>query len=77
MGLAQEKKILVICGVNKVTKEQMAQKYTPEELKHIEVLDLVSRYGEDASLNRAQECLSHLCQNEVQQMFESGSPHRF
>jgi len=40
--------------VNKVPREAMEEKYTTGELKKIEIFDLVSRYGEEAALNRTQ-----------------------
>lgn len=50
----------------------MEEKYATHELSKIEVLDLVSRYGEEASLSKTRECLTTLCGKEVQEMFGGG-----
>jgi hypothetical protein len=49
MCIEHEKQIVVVCGVNKVPREVMEEKYTTSELQKIEIFDLVSRYGEQAS----------------------------
>lgn len=71
MCLRNEKQVVVVCGVNKVSEEAMQAKYTEAERAKIEVFDLVSRYGQEGSMDRTQQCLEHLCNTEIQAMFHS------
>ena len=52
--MAHEKHVVVVCGVNKVPQEAIAAKYTEAQREKIEVFDLVSRYGMEGSMERAQ-----------------------
>ena len=61
MCLKNQKQVVVVCGVSKVTEESLREKYTDEQRDHIEIFDLVSRYGAEGSMTRTQECLEHLC----------------
>ncbi len=65
MCLKNQKQVVVVCGVSKVSEEALSEKYTEAERQKIEIFDLVSRYGADSSLNRTQECLEHLCSTEI------------
>jgi 2-phosphoglycerate kinase len=57
--IAQNKPVLVICGVNKVPDEVFRAKYNSEK---VHVLDLVSEFGEQKSLKHTAKCLEDLCQ---------------
>ena len=67
--MKHEKQVVVVCGVNKVSPQEMAEKFTEAEREKIEIFDLVSRYGQDGSMNRTQECLEHMCNQNILAMF--------
>ena len=71
MCIRHEKQVIVVCGVNKVPQEEFEEKYIESEREKIEIFDLVSRYGQEGSMTRTEECLSDLCNNDIQRMFRN------
>ena len=49
----------------------MEEKYIESEREKIEIFDLVSKYGQEGSMMRTEECLSDLCNNNIQRMFRN------
>uniref|UniRef100_A0A7S3I6R1 Glycerate kinase n=1 Tax=Favella ehrenbergii TaxID=182087 RepID=A0A7S3I6R1_9SPIT len=69
--LQKDKHVVVLCGVNQVTQQDLSGKYSDDQLKKIKVYDLVSRYGAEGSMKRTKECLELLCSTEIKALFTS------
>ena len=65
--MKHNKPLFIICGVNKLSDHEMQGLFEKASSK-VEVYDLVSNFGMEASLERSEECLKELmltkvCQN--------------